>query len=81
MGHRSYKLILLDFATCGGCSIVALAWVAIVVRLVTDNTTGALIVIAPSLLGLGAGAFFLGRALNALGRRFWSSMGWDQYLN
>jgi len=77
---RPYKAILLDFTGCAACTALALGWVFVSVRRVTDNYLGASIIFAPSLVGLGAGAFFLWRALNGLKRRFFSSMGWDQYL-
>jgi hypothetical protein len=50
------------------------------VRLVKDNYVGAFIVFVPSLAGVGAGAFFFWQALDALRRRFLSSVGGDQYL-
>ncbi|MGH8210434.1 MAG: hypothetical protein ACREU6_12755, partial [Steroidobacteraceae bacterium] len=64
MTQRSYKAIALDFTACAVCAALALAWVFVTVRLVKDNYVGALIVVAPSLGGLGAGAFFFWRALD-----------------
>jgi len=81
MAQRPYKTIFLDLAACAACTLLAFVWVAIALRLVKDNSTGVIVIVAPLLLGLGAGAFFLGRALNALRRRFVTSMGWDRYLN
>lgn len=72
---RPYKAILLDLTRCAVCAAASLLWVFVSVRLVKDNSVGVLIVFAPSLLAFGVGAFFLWRTLNALRRRFFTSMG------